>query len=209
MRSFLFILITLISTLLLTSQDANALIDVRLNYGLTVSNTDLQPLCPTCSGSVPSIVPTYGLGADVILNLPLPLPLLPGIGLRYEDMGLTASGNGLDFKEHYTRTALILNWHIIDTLIYLGPIVSYGLTHSVSMKATDTGVTKGDFSGGSQTSYSLGLEGGIKLAGFILGGEAGYLDFRWKNAKDSIGNAATQDINMSGTYLKLAAGYSF
>lgn len=45
--------------------------------------------------------------------------------------------------------------------------------------------------------------------GIIVGGELGYMDFRWKNARDSTGNAPTQDINMSGTYLKLAVGYSF
>lgn len=205
-KIFALIAIT-ISTVAGFSQEAHALVDLRLNYGLLVSNTDLSPLCPSCGGSAPSIVPTYGLGADVVVNLPL--PLLPGFGLRYEDMGLTASGNGVEFKEKYTRTALLLNYHIIDTLIYLGPIVTYGVSHSVSMKATESGTVKADFGGGSQTSYSLGLEGGVHLAGLIVGGEVGYMDFRWKNAVDATGNAPTQDINMSGTYLKLAVGYSF
>ncbi len=207
MKNIFALFVLVASTVAGFSQEAKALVDLRLNYGLLVSNTDLGPLCPTCGGSAPSVVPTYGLGADVVVNLPI--PLVPGFGLRYEDMGLTANGNGVEFKEKYTRTSLLLNYHIIDTLIYLGPIVTYGLSHSVSMKATENGAVKSDFGGGSQTSYSLGLEGGVHLAGAIIGGEIGYMDFRWKNAVDSTGNASTQDINMSGTYLKLAVGYSF
>ncbi|MDG0815666.1 hypothetical protein [Bdellovibrio svalbardensis] len=204
----IFALIAIVtSTVAGLPQEAKALVDLRLNYGLLGSNTDLGPLCPTCGGSVPSIVPTYGLGADVVVSLPI--PLVPNFGLRYEDMGLTASGSGVDIKEKYTRTSLLLSYHIIDTLIYLGPIVTYGLSHSVSLKATENGTVKSDFGGGTQTSYSIGLEGGTHLAGVIVGGEIGYMDFRWKNAVDSTGNVSTQDINMSGTYLKIAVGYSF
>ncbi|WP_246845115.1 hypothetical protein [Bdellovibrio sp. NC01] len=199
--------ILLFAVVLAIPKEANAVVDLRLNYGLLVSNTNLDALCTACGGSVPSIVPTYGLGADVVVNLPI--PLMPGIGLRYEDMGLTTSGNGIDIKESYTRTSLLLNYHIIDTLIYLGPIVTWGLSHSTSLKATENGTVKADYTGGSQTSFSLGLEGGAHLAGFIVGGEIGYMDFRWKDARDSTGNNSTQDINMSGTYLKLAVGYSF
>ncbi|HWU44607.1 MAG TPA: hypothetical protein VN132_14245 [Bdellovibrio sp.] len=196
-----------LSVFLFVSPAAFALVDLRLNYGVLASNTDLTPLCPSCTGSAPSIVPTYGLGVDVIVNLPM--PFVPGFGVRYEDMGLTASGNGVDFKEHYTRTSLLLNYHILDEFIYLGPIVTYGLTHSVSLKGTEGGVNKADFSGGSQTSFSIGIESGVHLAGFIVGGELGYMDFRWNSAKDSTGNAPTQNINLSGAYLKFAAGYSF
>ncbi|HEX7672970.1 MAG TPA: hypothetical protein VF412_02295 [Bdellovibrio sp.] len=205
-KIFLIIALSIVGVLV-SSQEANALVDLRLNYGLLVSNTDLNALCPTCGGSIPSIVPTYGLGGDIVVNLPI--PLVPGFGLRYENLGLTASGNGIDFKASSSRTSLLLNYHLIDTLIYLGPIATYGLSHSVSMKATQNGTDQADFGGGSQTSFSLGLEGGVHLAEFIVGGEVGYLDYRWKNAKDSTGNAGTQDINLSGAYLKFAVGYSF
>lgn len=198
--------IGLLCTAVLISSPAHALFEARVSYGLLTTATDLGPLCPSCSASAPAIVPTYGLGADAILTLPL--PLIPGVGLRYENMGLTASNGGLDIKSEYTRTALILNWRPLNNFIYLGPIFTYGLSHSTSIKASEGGVTKADFSSSTVSSYSVGLEAGLSLLGFNVGAEAGYLDMRWKDAKDSTGNAPTQDINMSGTYAKILLGFS-
>lgn len=200
------LLFFLIIVSVLLSPQAYALFEARVSYGLLATNTDLSPLCPTCSGSAPSIVPTYGLGADAILTLPI--PLIPGVGLRYENMGLTAGAGGVDFKADYTRTALILNWRPIDNFLYLGPIFTYGISHSAKLTATDGGTKKADFSADSVKSYGVGLEAGLKLIGFSVGAELGYLDFRWNDAKDSTGNAPTQDINMSGTYAKIILGFS-
>nr|WP_295900560.1 hypothetical protein [uncultured Bdellovibrio sp.] len=205
MKKILSLLSVTIVSILLSSQ-AHALFEARVSYGLLATNADLGPLCPTCSAPAPSIVPTYGLGADAILTLPI--PLIPGVGIRYENMGLTASSGGVDFKADYTRTALILNWRPIDNFIYLGPILTYGISHTTKLKAEDGGVKKADFSADSVKSYSVGLEGGLKLIGFSVGAEIGYLDFRWNDAKDSTGNAPTQDINMSGTYAKFILGFS-
>lgn len=189
------------------SLPANALIDLRLGYGLLASTTDLGSLCTSCSASAPAIVPTYGLGADVLVTLPL--PLIPGIGIRYENMGLTASNGGLDIKSEYTRTALIVNWRPLNNFIYLGPIFTYGLSHSTSIKATEGGTVKADYASDSVTSYSAGVEAGVSLLGFTVGAEAGYIDMKWKDAKDSSpSNAPTQNINMSGTYAKILLGIS-
>lgn len=201
-------LLSLFITSILLSSPAHALVDLRLSYGLLASGTDLAALCPSpiCTGTPPGIVPTYGLGADAIVTLPI--PLIPGVGLRYENMGLTASNSGLDFKAEYTRTALILNWRPLNNFIYLGPIFTYGLSHSTSLKATEGGVSRVDFSSNSVSSYSAGLEAGVSLLGFTIGAEAGYLDMKWKDAVDAAGNVATQDINMSGTYAKILLGIS-
>lgn len=199
-------LLSLIVTGIFLSAPAYALIDARLSYGVLASATDLGALCPTCSTSAPAIVPTYGLGADVIVTLPL--PLIPGVGIRYENMGLTASNSGLDFKAEYTRTALMLTWRPLNNFIYLGPTFTYGLSHSTSIKATEGGVEKANFSSSSVSSYSAGLEAGVNLFGFTAGAEAGYIDMRWKDATDSTGNAPAQDINMSGTYAKILLGIS-
>lgn len=199
-----FFFLAIVSVLL--SSQAHALFEARVSYGLLATNADLSPLCPTCSADAPSIVPTYGLGADAILTLPI--PLIPGVGLRYENMGLTAGAGGVDFKADYTRTALILNWRPIDSFLYLGPILTYGISHSTKLTATDGGTKKADFSADSVSSYSVGLEAGLKLIGFSVGAEVGYLDFRWNDAEDSTGNAPTQDINMSGTYAKIILGFS-
>ncbi|XGC80153.1 hypothetical protein ACES2L_12555 [Bdellovibrio bacteriovorus] len=202
----LFIARFLTSFLLLFCFQAQALVEARVSYGLNLPTTNLGPLCSVCTGEVPSIVPTHGLGGDVIFTLPV--PLVPGIGLRYESMGLSASSSGIEIDAAYTRTALLFNWRPIDTLLYFGPIFSYGISHTTSLKAVENGTTRVDYSADSSTSYSAGLEGGFRLTGFQVGAEIGYLDFKWKDAKDKTGNAATQDINMSGTYTKIVVGIS-
>lgn len=198
--------VALFITSLILSAPAHALIDARLSYGLLASGANLSALCTNCTAAVPAVVPTYGLGADLLVTLPL--PLIPGVGLRYENMGLTASSSGIDVKAEFTRTALILNWRPLNNFIYLGPIFTYGLSHSTSLKITEGGVTRSDFSSSSVSSYSAGLEAGVSLLGFTVGAEAGYLDMKWKDAKDATGNLSTQDINMSGTYAKILLGIS-
>lgn len=195
-----------ISIFFLAPTSAFALLEARVSYGFLASNTDLSSLCPTCTASAPSIVPTYGLGIDAIVTLPM--PLVPGFGLRYENMGLKVGSGGLDFESQFTRTALVLNWRPLDSLIYAGPIFTYGLSHSTELKAIESGTTKANFSSDSVTSYSLGIEGGVKLIGISVGAEVGYMNFKWNDAHDKTGNAQNQDINMSGPYTKFILGFS-
>ncbi len=182
---------------------AHALFEARLTYGLLASKPDMAALFPGQT-SAPTITPTYGLGADVIVTPPL-FPI--GFGLRYENMGISASSSGLEFKANYTRSALLLNYRIIDTLLFFGPIFSYGISHSGNIKAVTNGTETANFSSDKISSYSAGLEVGAKLIGFHLGAEAGYQDFHWKDAHDSTGNLANQDLNMSGAYMKVLLGF--
>lgn len=198
----------LISALILVagslfSAPAHAIFEARLTYGLLASKPDLSPLF-TGSPSLPTVAPTYGLGADAIVSPPL-FPI--GFGIRYENMGVEASASGIEFKANYTRTALLLNYRLIDTLLFLGPILSYGMSHSGEVKAIQNGTETGVFSSNKISSYSIGLEAGVKLIGFHLGAELGYQDFRWKDATDSTGNVSAQDINMSGSYAKVLLGF--
>lgn len=185
---------------------ARDLFEVRLSYGMLTPDPDLNSLCTGCVSAAPSISPFYGLGADGIITLPI--PLLPGIGIRYENMELMATNSGLDYTANFNRTALLLNWRPIDNLIYAGPILTYGMSHSTNLKVTESGVTKAKYSAGSASSYSVGLEAGVKLIGFSLGAEFGYQNFQWNDATDSTGNAPSQDINMNGTYGKFILGFS-
>jgi hypothetical protein len=135
-------------------------------------------------------------------------PFFPiGFGLRYENMGLDASSSGQQIKANYTRTAFLVNYRLIDTLLFLGPIFSYGLSHSGEIKIIQSGNEISNFSSDKITSYTLGLEAGAKLIGFHLGAELGYEDFHWKDARDSHGAIANQDINLSGTYAKVLLGF--
>jgi len=164
MKRLLLLAITIITGTMI-SAPAHALFEARLTYGLLASKPDLTPLFPGQS-STPAIAPTYGLGADVLISPPL-FPL--GFGMRYENMGVNASSGALDFKANYTRTAVLVNYRLIDTLVFLGPIFSYGISHSGEIKALTNSTETANFSSTKISSYSVGLEAGVKLIGFHLG----------------------------------------
>lgn len=188
------------------SHSAMALFEARVSYGLMTTNTDLDKACAGCTASAPSQAPTYGLGADALFDLPW--NWVPRLGIRYENMGATSSGNGIDINGEFSRVALLLNWRWTHSMFYFGPTFSYGLSHSTAFKITQGLQTQGDFSPESTSSFSYAIEAGLKLIGFNVGAELGYLDMTWSNAKDSTGNAPTQDLQMSGPYGKFVLGFS-
>lgn len=191
-----------LSAVVMTSQ-AHALVEAKLTYGLLGSKSYFGDVYDGATTSLPSIVPTYGLGADLVVTLPL-MPI--GVGLRYENQSLSASSGGLEFKSSYTRTAIIINSRLIDTLLYLGPVFTYGMSHSGEVKASESGYNT-KFKSSSMSSYSVGLEAGVKLIGFNVGAEVGYMNFEWKSAKDSTGTiSGTRNLDMSGTYAKIMLG---
>ena len=155
-------LCALFLTTVLLPLSSFALFEARASYGLLASKQDIADLCQgSCASpsSAPGIVPTYGTGFDAILSLPL-IPF--GFGLRYEKMGFSASSNTIEAKANYSRTALLVNYRIIDTIIHFGPIASYGLSHSGGFTITESGTTKVDLTPGSMSSYSVGLELEVK-----------------------------------------------
>lgn len=190
------------------SSTSMALIEARLTYGMLASKQKIADLCVGCAvpANAPDIVPTYGLGADLIVSPPL---IDWGFGIRYENLGLSASSNGIDAKVTNTRTAILVNYRILNTLAYVGPIFTYGVSHSGNFEIKENGILRADYNAGSASSYSLGFEAGAKLIGFLVGGELGYQDLRWKDAKSTVGTGSTQDINLSGTYAKIHLGFGF
>ncbi|MCB0368724.1 MAG: hypothetical protein KDD45_04570 [Bdellovibrionales bacterium] len=191
---------------LLGFQSANALVEARLSYGLLSSNPDLATIYNGTT-SVPSVVPNMGLGVDAIFVVPI---IGIGGGLRYENLGFTASSNGLEYKSQLTRTSLVVNYRIINTLMYLGPIATVGVSHSSNIKWTDSNgaTSSADLTPDSTSSYSVGLEAGLGLMGFIVGAEVGYQNLKWNTLKDSKGTiTTTPDLDMSGTYAKIMFGF--
>lgn len=177
---------------------AKALVEIKAGYGTLASGANVKDF----QSSAPSGVPLLGLTLDGIVTVPV---VGIGGGLRLEDLKIGYDANSIDVESKLTRTSLIVNYRLINTLLYLGPIVTYGLSHTnnISMEALGTKVN--DIKSTSVSSYSIGLEAGAKLVGFQVGGELGYMDLRYKDAKDSIGGG-THDINMSGNYLKIFVG---
>lgn len=194
----------------LFASSAFALFEVRVHYGLSNPKQSISDLCSGCSNASlsPDIVPNYGIGADAIVKVPL-FTFGFGLGIRYENLGFTADANGISAKASTTRTAALLNYRLIDTLVFFGPILSYGLSHSGSFAITENGTKVADYSAGSVSTYSVGVEAGVKLIAFNIGAEVGYMDEKWKGAASTLGAGSVKDVNFSGNYAKVHLGFGF
>jgi hypothetical protein len=199
---------TLISTLLIPVSSF-ALFEGRLTYGPYLTSGDpVSDICSgnaACTGTVPSKLPLPFMGADVLVKLPL-IPF--GFGMRYEKLTASGSSSNMDATASFNRTALLVNYRLIDTILHVGPIFSYGLSHSGSIEMSQNGTKILDYSSSSGESYSLGLEVGIKPLIIIplkIGAEAGISQFKFKNAQDSLGSTP-KDIDLSGNYFKVFLG---
>ena len=180
----------LITALILVTTQAHALVEARINLGtLSPSGSLSDAFSGTglTDSQIPDLPALPGYGADVLISLPL-VPF--GFGLRYETLG--ADFDGVELSA--SRTAILLNKRIIDTLMYVGPIASLGVTHSSTVKGTIATVSF-DESQSSGSSYSVGVEAGVKLIGFIVGAELGYQSFTVDDSAD-----------LTGTYAKLVFG---
>ncbi len=196
----------LIMILLLFSIPAWSLVEVRVTYtGLT--NSPNKNLLYSGSYTIPSTKPTTGIGADLIFELPM-----SGInfGVRYENFAINYKGNSLEFDGDASRTSALLGWRWIDTLVYFGPVLTYGLSHSGgNMKVTENTTTVvSDLSAGKQSSYTAGLELGGKFLGLRVGAEAGYMSYIWKNLSGTSGTiTSVNKLDMSGSYAKIVIGF--
>ena len=185
-----------------------ALFEARLTYGSLASTQDLSTICQgscTSPSGAPAIIPTVGMGLDAIVELPM-IPI--GFGIRTEDMKLSASNSSYDAEVKFNRTAVLLNYRLINTIIHFGPIASFGIAHTGNMNIKEGGTTKVDLTPGTLASYSLGLELGVKpliVLPLKIGAEAGYMSFKWGDVANSV-DSSVKDVDMSGYYLKVFLG---
>lgn len=185
-----------------------ALFEVRGTVGATQAKPDIQAICNgscTDPSSVGDATYVPGVGVDAIVSLPL-VPF--GFGLRYEGIKLKGDTANTTTEIKYSRTALLINYRLIDTIVHFGPIASYGLSHTGSLSISEGGVTKVDLSPSSVSSYSIGLELEVKpliVLPLIVGAEAGYMGHKWNGVTNSIDNSK-KDVDLSGTYIKLFLG---
>lgn len=203
-------LISIVSFLFVVSTPLSswALFEARVTAGVTQAKPDIQSICGT-SCTTPSNAPdsTYvpGAGFDAIVKLPL-IPF--GFGVRYEGIKLTGENSSMTTEVKYSRTAVLVNYRLIDTIVHFGPIASYGISHTGSMAIKEGGVTRVDISATSISSYSVGLELEVKpliVIPIIVGAEAGYMGHKWNGVTNSIDNSKT-DVDLSGTYIKVFIG---
>jgi|GEM_PF-4649684 len=190
---------------LLIANKSFALFDIRLTGTLLASKPDLTSVNV---GSNLSYTPSFGFGGDVLVSPPL---FDLGFGVRVESLGTTLSKDSITVKTTNSRTALLVDYRFINTLLLIGIIGSYGISHSGGVKVSDslTGIEY-DWQAEKVSSYSLGVEAGVKLLGFILGLEVGTESMKWANLtdKNNVSGAST-DLDMSGPYTKVFLGFGF
>ncbi|MEY4617576.1 MAG: hypothetical protein RJB66_2536 [Pseudomonadota bacterium] len=185
------------------AQPSMALFEVRAGYGVLASKPDLTGYYSGASSNVPSAAPNAGLTLDAVFTIPL---VGLGAGLRMENMNIKYDSDALSVQNQLTRNALIVNYRLINTLIYLGPIFTYGINHTNKIKMSSGGTDISDISSNKVSSYTLGLEAGASLLGLMVGAEAGTMMMNYKNAHDGI-TGITRDLDMSGNYLKVFVGF--
>jgi hypothetical protein len=192
--------------LLFAPISAFALFEARVTYTGLVGKDALSQACGSvCTGTVPGMLPLYGLGADALVEIPM-VPF--GFGLRYEKTALSASTSSITADANLTRTALLVNYRLLDTIVHVGPIFSFGLSHSGGIKISQNGGALLDYTSDKGESATLGLEVGVVPLIVIpikVGAEAGLSHIKLKDAKDALGNAS-KDIDLSGYYLKIFLG---
>lgn len=188
-----------------------ALFEVRATVGATQAKPDVQAICSgSCTNPNSAADATYvpGIGVDAIVSLPL-IPF--GFGLRYEGIQLKGDSANTTTEIKYSRTAVLVNYRLIDTIVHFGPIASYGISHSGNLSISEGGVKKVDVSPSSVSSYSIGLELEVKpliVLPLIVGAEAGYMGHKWNGVSNTIDNTK-KDVDLSGTYLKVFLGLDF
>ncbi|MBK7843622.1 MAG: hypothetical protein IPJ71_08005 [Bdellovibrionales bacterium] len=190
-KNFLASSLIFLLSLMAYTPKVQALVQIRANYGL-------QTVSPDQVGAFPTLSKLTGFGGDLIISPPL-FPL--AFGIRHEIMKAEESNSYGKFNLDLTRTSGLISFRLIDTLIFLGAIGTIGVSHSGDQTFEVIGVgtttTKNDISG----SYSVGVEGGIKLVGFLVGAEVGYMGLK-------IGGSGTEQ-KLDGAYTKVHLGLDF
>lgn len=206
MRNFL---LSITALILLAAPSANALVEARLHYGM-LSATPKKMNDSLVESGLPKVGLLTGIGFDGLVNLPA-VPI--GFGLRYESQSFkasgTVSGNSTTYNVGFTRMALLLNYRLINTLVFLGPIASFGITNSSYYKIDITGFGNSEYKSSSGTTISVGVEGGAKLGLFLIGAELGYLSGDFGTPAKADGEKLDGKLDLSGIYAKAHIGVGF
>jgi hypothetical protein len=205
-------LVTLVTVLAAAS--APAMVDVSVNYNAYTGNptgftSSLGAICGGAGCADSTLRAASGLGFEARVSPP---GLGFAFGLRYEPLQKSFDLTGVgSFKYNFTRTSLLVGYRLWDTLIYLGPIGTYGISNTSSFDYTPTGGATSTYTAGTATSYTLGFEGGVKLGLFQIGAEVGYSSLVGKDYKNGnttlvSGGNSLDNIGMNGTYATIILG---
>jgi hypothetical protein len=192
-----------LSIFLLQAPKALAIFEVKVGYGSATAKPDLLGFYAG-GATIPAAIPTAGITMDAIVTIPL---VGIGGGIRTEDMKISYDSDVLGISNSFKRTSLILNYRLLNTLVYLGPIFTLGINHSNEMKISSGGSDLSKIKSSKVSSYTAGIEVGASLIGLMAGAEIGYMSMKYKDATDSLNPANIHDLDMSGNYVKLFVGF--
>jgi len=182
---------------------AHALLETRVTYTGLLASPSFSDLY-SGNGNLPDKTAHHGLGIDALISLN---ETQWNLGLRYENLGMKTTSSQVEFKANHTRTAFLVNYRHLDAEKILGVVGTVGVSHSGVIKCNENEVAISEFSSNKTSSYSIGVEAGIRFIDFIIGVEVGYLNYPWPGAGDAISNDLKRDIDMSGNYGKLILGF--
>lgn len=197
------------------SHSAQALIEVRAGYHLQQGdpkdyNSFVNDSCSGCGTKVSQI---GGLGFDIMAKIPL-IPI--GFGIRSDTLQQSLDYSGVaKLTQTFMATSLVLNYRIIDTLAYIGPIVAYGISNKSTLKSEILGTEVYSGTAGKASSYTAGVEGGFKLGLMRLGAEVGYGNYladEITNSADQVlssGSTTAEKIDFTGSYVRIQLGVGF
>ncbi len=182
------------------AQQASALLEFNVGYQGILSNSGGG------NWTVPGMTMSgaYGLQADFRFEIPVQGS---GLGLRYGKLGLEGSSGANTVLMNNDTTSLLFAYRFINTGILLGTVLTYGISSSGTLKNTGSN-TNATVSAGSASSYTAGIEIGIKIP-ILLAAEFGYGSLQMSSfGTQTIAGSAT-NVNLTGTYARASAGFSF
>lgn len=202
LRIFLFLLL-----IPLTAQSSA---DFRLNLGRTFSNP------ASLNEGLPEQIHISGLsniGFDLLVN---PAFLLgAGLGMRFDSFQTSKQEGDNEISYSGSTFAMLLNYRIINTGVYVGPILGLGLGNSGNVELQLGGANKTKYEAEKIRAISMGVEGGARVSALVFGGEFGYQYYKAKNLMDGNGNYLRNSMgepkegDLSGLYMKVSCGFSF
>lgn len=188
---------------------AHALFEIKGGYSfLYVNPSDINDVGSSLGLKFEKMT---NLSADVMASLPT-MPV--GLGVRYETLKANESQAGNEFNSTWRRVSVLVNKRFVDTGAYLGPIVTIGVSSDYKFSTKTAGITT-DYKATGNVTASAGIEAGVKMMLIRLGGEAGYMYAPLGDLKATDGtpfskaDGSTAKADMSGTYIRLTAGFGF
>ena len=200
-------LITL-ATVVSIAPSAHAVIELKGGYSLHTSSPG--GLNDQFAAN-PKITQLQSISFDAMGHVPL-LPV--GLGVRYETLKRNETADGFGSEVNWSRTSIIVNKRLIDTLVYLGPIATFSVASDFKY-TSKTGNVSTRYKTESQLNATVGVEAGAKLSLLRVGAEVGYHYAPMGELKTDAGvpvtNGAGEKVtfDMSGPYARLVVGFGF